>query len=478
MSKYKLILDSLQEVVFEMDSNANITFANHTALSFFGISEEELARGVNALDYIVPEERPRAVRNISSAIMGQSVANNEYTLLKKDGTKFPVVIRGNPIIENSMPVGLRGFIVDISKVKNIEIILNRYQLLSKHDRDIIIFCRQDDGQIIEANNAAIKAYGYSREELLTMNIKALIAASSLPDSNMDCFARMNPSDQVFETLHHGKDKACFPVEVSSYVFMEDEPITLLIIRDISERKKLEELRNNLFTNISHDLRIPLTLIKGYIETIRSGCLKNPDEEKKYLEMINDKITAMGNLTQDLMEYAQLSARQVKLNKKSMRVSQFLQMIYDSFSPDITSQGLKLALKFPKPIIEAEAVPLISIDPDQMNRVFENLLFNAIRYMPDKGTITIGYTLRPKTEASPIIYVKDTGTGISSEDLPYVFNRFYRGSKGCKADPGGKGLGLAIVKEIVEYHDGHIWVDSTPGKGTTFYFSLPFSNMAN
>jgi len=142
----------------------------------------------------------------------------------------------------------------------------------------------------------------------------------------------------------------------------------------------------------------------------------------------------------------------------------LQGIFNKSRLDAEDQKLALRLNIP----DDSHRPLVNVDMEQIVRVFNNLIANSIKHTPENGTITIGFTL---SNDKVVFHIQDTGTGINEDDLPNIFNRFYKGDKSRSANSGGSGLGLAIAKEIVEYHGGEIWVENNPVGGATFHFSL-------
>ena len=272
-----------------------------------------------------------------------------------------------------------------------------------------------------------------------------------------------------------------------------------------ELSRMENSRRHLLTNISHDLKTPMTSIQGYVEAILDGVIDGEELQKKYLKLIHDKILGLNRLTQELFELTRLESRQVNLQLRKIPVDRLIRQIYEKYALDVEAAGLTLELDIPGGAAQLKGVkpgapggddgfPAVKVDPDLMDRVFVNLIFNAIKFTRQGGKITIGclipdllkggvYNGEPgfdkpvsvKLSGSEVlIRVKDNGMGIPPEDLPYVFDRFYKGSKSRKSTGSSSGLGLAITKEIIEYHGGRIWVESKVHKGSTFCFTLPVS----
>lgn len=230
----------------------------------------------------------------------------------------------------------------------------------------------------------------------------------------------------------------------------------------TELKRAETLRRELYGNISHDLRTPLTSINGYVEAILAGMVSTPEQEREYLKRVQTRVNGLVKLVEELTMSLQLEAGQRPLSKESVDVNDLLRGAHDKYRLDAGLAGLKLEL------LQLKQPIRVSVDSHKLDRVFGNLIANSIRHTPS-GTITLG---AEQKEGHVVFYVRDTGRGISPEDLPRVFERFYMGSDARSSEIGHSGLGLSIAKEIVQVHGGEIWIDSLRGYGTTVYFKLP------
>ncbi|MGE5541856.1 MAG: diguanylate cyclase domain-containing protein, partial [Bacillota bacterium] len=235
--RYRETVDSLSEVVFELDMEGNLLFANRRAFDFWGVPPEVFEKGIRPMDFICPEDRERCVRNMERVARGENLGVGEYIAQRYDGRRFPVLIASSPLIRNGKTVGIRGVIMDDSVRKQRDEIQNRYNLLSEYARDIILFIRPDGG-IIEANNAAAQIYGWSREELLTMSVDEIFAGH--PGVHEGLTAGERCGNAPLEVINRRRDGSVFPAEVTSQnAIIGGEPITIAIVRDISERKAIE-----------------------------------------------------------------------------------------------------------------------------------------------------------------------------------------------------------------------------------------------
>lgn len=260
-----------------------------------------------------------------------------------------------------------------------------------------------------------------------------------------------------------------------------------IARDITDRKnaeekvfRMEESRRDLLTNISHDLRTPMTSIQGFVEALRDDVITDPEEKKKYLDVIHARVLGINRLIRDLFQLTNLEARQTTFSFSVIPIDVMMQSIYDKFEYEVKQKGLAFVLNKERlcsneTAIEKKEVNFKSarvyVDTDRIDQVFSNLIGNALCHTSPGGVITIGYVIKTDKK-EVVISVTDNGSGISEKDIPHVLDRFYKASKSRNSTVGGSGLGLAICKELIKEHGGRIWLESKLNKGTTVFFSLP------
>lgn len=230
-----------------------------------------------------------------------------------------------------------------------------------------------------------------------------------------------------------------------------------------KQQQLDALRRDLIAWVGHDLRTPLTSIRALVEALADGVVEDPDTVQRYLRTAQRDIRSLSLLIDDLFQMAQLDAGGLPLDRHPNAISDLISDTIERFSALAARQ--KVAL-------EGSAEPGVDpvlIDTQQIERVLTNLVSNALRHTPAEGSVKV----RALTTAEGVLVeVCDTGEGIRAEDLPHVFEQFYRGEKSRSRTTGGAGLGLAIAKGIVEVHGGRIGVESQAHKGTRFFFTLP------
>lgn len=233
--------------------------------------------------------------------------------------------------------------------------------------------------------------------------------------------------------------------------------------DVSELKRLEEIRKEFVANVSHELRTPLASIQAFSETLLNGALKDKMMNRDFVREISQNAERMKNLIEDILEISALESGKSPPNFESLSLMAVASETVASLIP--LAQQKQIVLKI-EPFGD---IPNARADKEQMRRVLVNLIDNAIKYAPEKGLIRLS-ALAEKGQIA--VFVEDDGPGIPREDLPRLFERFYRVDKTRSRELGGTGLGLSIVKHIIELHGGTVGVQSELGRGSKFSFRLP------
>lgn len=242
-----------------------------------------------------------------------------------------------------------------------------------------------------------------------------------------------------------------------------------------ELEKMERSRRHLLTNISHDLRTPMTLVQGYLEAMQDGVVKGEAQQAKYVRMMLGKIDGLNRLIAELFELSKLESGQVRLELRETVVADWAESLREYFGLDVESRGMALSVSAAE---EESGLPhgecaRVRIDEARMNQALANLVYNAIKHMQPGGELRLRFR-HDRTAHKLLLEVSDTGSGIEAEDMPFIFDRFYKKDKSRNSAGGGSGIGLAIVKEIIELHGGTIEAESRPGEGATFRIALPAS----
>ena len=243
-----------------------------------------------------------------------------------------------------------------------------------------------------------------------------------------------------------------------------------VLHDTTEQEKEERERRLFVSNVSHELRTPLTSVKSYLEALDEGALYDP-VAPDFIKVSLDETNRMMRMVTDLLHLSRIDNATTQLDVELINFTAFITFIlnrFDKMRSQDEEKKYELVRDYPINSI------WIEIDTDKMTQVIDNILNNAIKYSPDGGKITVSMKT---TDDQMILSIKDQGLGIPKQDLPKIFDRFYRVDRARSRAQGGTGLGLAIAKEIIKQHNGFIWAKSEYGKGSTFTIVLPYDKDA-
>ena len=243
-----------------------------------------------------------------------------------------------------------------------------------------------------------------------------------------------------------------------------------VLHDTTEQEKEERERRLFVSNVSHELRTPLTSVKSYLEALDEGALYDP-VAPDFIKVSLDETNRMMRMVTDLLHLSRIDNATTRLDVELINFTAFITFIlnrFDKMRSQDEEKKYELVRDYPINSV------WIEIDTDKMTQVIDNILNNAIKYSPDGGKITVSMKT---TEDQMILSIKDQGLGIPKQDLPKIFDRFYRVDRARSRAQGGTGLGLAIAKEIIKQHNGFIWAKSEYGKGSTFTIVLPYDKDA-
>ncbi|WP_424348760.1 cell wall metabolism sensor histidine kinase WalK [Latilactobacillus sp. 5-91] len=259
-----------------------------------------------------------------------------------------------------------------------------------------------------------------------------------------------------------------------------------VLHDVTEQQKNEREQREFVSNVSHELRTPLTSVRSYIEALNDGAWQDPEVAPNFLKVTQEETDRMIRMINDLLSLSRMDQGTAKMNLEFVNLNEFFGYVLDRFDmmikrdqehdnnaapkgtgklpTDDPNKKYSITRDFTKRDLWVE------IDTDKFMQVVDNIMNNAIKYSPDGGVITCRLL---ETHRHVILSISDQGLGIPRKDLGKIFDRFYRVDKARSRKQGGTGLGLAISKEVIEAHNGRVWVDSQEGKGSTFYISLPY-----
>jgi two-component system phosphate regulon sensor histidine kinase PhoR len=323
-----------------------------------------------------------------------------------------------------------------------------------------------DGIVTEFNAAAEEITGYSRDEVIGKPHLELPHLSPEGDSCPFIQQALSRQERVIavEVATRKKSGEYITLAVTASPVYDDSGElagALELFRDITDAKRQERERKNILSMFAHDMKNPVAVSGGFLSRLlsdKAGALT--EKQRKYLETIREELYKVSDLLADFLEFSRIEARAHIPVQRPFDIAKTVRRNIEAAKVAADMKRIAITLE-----VSGEVSSSVLADPSMIDRVIANLLDNATAYTDAGGSIGVSISER---DGTVLVSVADTGRGISKEQLPYIFDAFYRASRDSK----GSGLGLFIAKTNIESHGGRIWVESTPGKGSTFSFTLP------
>ena len=311
-----------------------------------------------------------------------------------------------------------------------------------------------EGVLMQWNPAAIQLLG---EQILKQNMEKTFYPVKA--------YQVEESSGVYSQLRQAGEGYVNAVFVPFRDETEENAGFIVVLQDVTERQKMESLQKEFVANVSHELRTPVTTVKSYVETLMDEEAIDPPTRQRFLGVIDSEADRMTRLIAELLELSKMDSHRNILPNQPLDLVPIIQECMQKYQIHARKKNQELSYEGP------EKEVWVVGNSGQLAQVFRNLLMNAIMYSPEEGKIRVGVISGEDGEWVKA-YVQDNGIGIAPVDQKRIFERFFRTDKARSRAMGGTGLGLAIVKEIMELHDGAVWVESELGKGSTFWLSFP------
>ena len=324
------------------------------------------------------------------------------------------------------------------------------------------------GQIIMINDMAKRQLGVERDDALNQNILELLKIEE--EYELRDLITQSPELMIYSQNVNGE---YISLRVRFALIRRESGFIsglVAVLHDTTEQEKEERERRLFVSNVSHELRTPLTSVKSYLEALDEGALTEP-VAPDFIKVSLDETNRMMRMVTDLLHLSRIDNATSHLDVELINFTAFITFIlnrFDKMKSQDEEKKYELVRDYPINSV------WIEIDTDKMTQVIDNILNNAIKYSPDGGKITVSMKT---TDDQMILSISDQGLGIPKQDLPKIFDRFYRVDRARSRAQGGTGLGLAIAKEIIKQHKGFIWAKSEYGKGSTFTIVLPYDKDA-
>jgi len=454
------LIDATPSVLFSLDAEGRFLFSEGRGLEAIGRRPGEV---VGQSIFELYAGNPDILDKVRAALQGETIFGTVETL----GRAYDVVYR--PVVDkDGCTHGIVGAAYDVTERK--AAIDTLTAVLNSVDEGIVT---TDARGVIQMINAQVtNMFGYDQEALLGQPIWMLLSSGHQPDmtiADMQEFIRINQLEApgFFLDLegrkHNGRT---FPIEMRVQSFMlGDQPRYTVSIRDVTERKEYDRLRDDFVSTVSHELRTPLASIMGWTETLLTehpGPLN--DLQKRFLNTVYASAVRLDKLIDEVLTVSRIQRGVLRLNRSRIEPSLLLADAQKALAPQIAARNIQLQIEDTWPSEQT-----LEGDAERLAQVVKELLTNAIKFSPNGGEVIVRSWLDGNAWR---LEIEDHGVGIEEEELPLVFQRFYRGQAARKAQIQGAGLGLYVCKAIVEGHQGKITLESQPGVHTVARFWIP------
>jgi PAS domain S-box-containing protein len=453
------IVESAQDAIVGKTLDGIVTNWNAGAERLYGYKADEMIG--QSIATIMPPDRPEELPSILERLrQGEHIQRYETVRRRKDGSLVAVAVSISPIRDaRGQTVGASAIADDITERRQAD--ETRARLAAIVDSaEMAIIGKRLDGTITNWNRAAQDLYGYSADEAIGRHISLIVPTDEL-DQLADIMSRLPRGERIehLETRRQRKDGKIIEVSLSISPILGGSGEIIgasAIARDISEKRAAERMQRDFLAMVSHELRNPLAAVKALTQLMQRRGVFN----ERAAEGIVAQANHLDRLVGDLLDVARLDVGRLELNLDVLDLVELATRNVEQAQAQAETRTVRL---------DATAGPLIgSFDRDRVDQIFQNLLLNAIKYAPT-GDIVV--TIDALDQSWARVSVADTGPGINPEDQPRLFERFYR-AETTAGGAKGFGIGLYVVRMLVEEHGGRIWVESQPGEGSRFIFTLP------
>lgn len=366
--------------------------------------------------------------------------------------------------------GVMGGLVDAVDTLLADLETAQDETLQERSKLISIMSHLVSGVIVIDKSGKIILVNHATEELLGISEAEIVGRwhweaghhyglSSLVDEAIAGGVVLKREVQLHKPKDMTIEAHVTPIQQASGVVAG----AVVLLHDVSEWKRLEYMRSDFVANVSHELKTPITALKGFAETLLDGALNDLPTARQFVEIMREEADRIGRLVEDLLDLSRIEAKQIELHPEPVDARWLLQKTVELYSFQAVEAGVKLSYR-----VDCEGECLAHADGDRLQQILINLVSNALQFTRAGGEITLAV----EVAGDRLVFaVEDTGVGIPASDLGRVFERFYRVDKARSRQSGGTGLGLSIVKHLVEAHGGHVGVHSEVNQGSRFFFDV-------
>ncbi len=466
--RYRDLFEHANDLIQSVDPGGRFLFVNRSWLRTLGYEEDEV-RSVTLLDVIHPESLQHCQRLFARVHAGEQIGTVRADFMSKAGRRITVEGSVNARVVNGRIVATRAIFRDVTARQVAEDALRASEARSRsliHNMLGGLVTLDEDGYIETINPAGERIFGYEAGELVGQHVGALIPEplrASSPQFFQEAFRET--IGRVTEWEGRRKNGDAFPLELSFFEFRDGGGRHFAgNVRDISERREVDRLKNEFVSTVSHELRTPLTSIKGAMQLLlHDDSLAASPERRQLAGVALNNTERLIRIVNDMLDVAKIEAGKLNLQRRLVAVGDLVRTSVQNVDQIARGAGVALVADV------ADRLPAVDVDPDRMVQALVNLLSNALKFAPAGSNVTVA--ARPAPGGFVMLSVSDRGPGIPAGQLPRLFEKFQQLHPARARKSPGTGLGLAITRGLVEQHGGRIDVSSAPGEGTTFRITL-------
>lgn len=472
-TRYREVVESSLGFVFTCTMEGRLTSLNAFTAETLGYRIEDLAG--RAVSELLDATGVAAFQDCLHTLQTRDEWQGALPVRRRDGIYRRIAFRGRRMALH----GDRPFVlihgIDVTEQHDAEEALH----LATRQRELILesvgdgICGIDlEGRLTFINEAGARALGYEPDELIGREVHKMIHHShsdGTPYSKLTSpilqGMRRRETVRMHDEVFWRHDGSKIPVEYIASPLLEDGNISGMVVafQDVSERRRLEKMKDEFISTVSHELRTPLTSLRAALGLISSGTLnKRPEKQNQMVEMAIDNCDRLVRLVNDILDFDKVENGRLPLNRVPVKATELLRRAADVAHAIATAVHIKFVVE--------PGSDMVLADPERTLQVLNELVSNAIKFSPPETVIRLG--TQPAEDGEVCLVIEDQGRGVAPEKLERIFDRFQQGDASDSRAMGGTGLGLALCRSIVEQHGGRIWAESTPGKGSRFLFTLP------
>lgn len=461
------LVEHSKDFISIVDADQHVHFLNQMGQQLVGLYGDEEVQQTMLFDYFPPEEQGRVANDIFPLLLQNGSWDGEVVFRHFQTGKHIPVLWNIFLLRHEKTGKIQHYACiahDIRERKQRERELARMAAIVAFSNDAIIG-KTLAGEITSWNQAAERMYGYTAAEVVGKHITTIFPQDRLGEFG-EFVARLTRGERIerYQTQRVRKDghRIDVSITISPIMTARGEIIgASTISREITDQVQADKRKNDFINLTSHELKTPITSLKGFIHVLRRRLMAHKDETSLYyLSRADAQLNRLGTLVNELLDISKMQSGELELREEVIDLDALVQEILENVQ--LTTQNHHLS-------IEGSSTASVSGDRDRLGQVLTNLLINAIKYSPQTGTIIVHLS---RDEEHALISVQDFGIGIDQVYHQKIFERFYQVEEPAGSTYPGLGIGLYISRDIIERHHGKIWVESRKGAGTTFFVSLP------